>query len=71
MLISNRYLMKEQDQYSIAPTRNMEGIQQNYSNDAQKMRAKSAQLRLAAKRRAERDARQRAALEQVPPEHRI
>lgn len=63
--------MSEQDQYSIAPLRDTEDIQNNYNSDAKKMRAKAAKARIKAKQKAEQDARQRAAIEKIPPEHRI
>ena len=63
--------MPEQDQYTLPTPRNPEEIRRTYNLDAQQMRAKAAKARIAARRQAERDARQRAALEQVPPEHRI
>ncbi|BDM83724.1 hypothetical protein [Acaryochloris marina] len=62
--------MSEQDQYTIPPTRNTEEIQKNYNSDAKEMRAKAARARIAARKKAERDARQRAAIEKIPLEHR-
>ncbi|PZD70794.1 hypothetical protein C1752_09171 [Acaryochloris thomasi RCC1774] len=63
--------MQEQEQYAVPAPRNVEGIQKSYKSDAQRMRAKNAQARLAAKQRAERDQRQRDAIAQIPEEHRI
>lgn len=63
--------MSDQDQYSIASSRDTEDILKNYNSDAKKMRAKAAKERIKARKRAERDAQQRAAIERIPPEHRI
>lgn len=63
--------MTESDQYSMTSARNTEEIRKNYNSDSQKMRAKAAKERIKARQRAERDARQRAAIEKIPPEHRI
>ena len=63
--------MPEQEQYPAPPSRNIEGIQQSYKSDAQRMRAENAQIRLAAKKRAERDQKMRDAISQIPVEHRI
>lgn len=63
--------MSEKDQYSIAPLRDTEDIQNNYNSDAKQMRAKAAKARIKAKQKAEQDAKQRAAIERIPPEHRI
>lgn len=62
--------MSEQNQYSVAPSRNTEAIQKNYNNDAKEMRAKAARARIAARKKAERDAQLKAAIEKIPPEHR-
>lgn len=63
--------MPEQDIYATPSPRNIEGIQQSYKSDAQRMRAKNAQARQAAKHRAERDQKQRDAIAKIPAEHRI
>lgn len=63
--------MQEQEQYTAPASRNVEGIQQSYKSEAQRMRAKNAKARLAAKRKAERDQRQRDAITKIPAEHRI
>ncbi|UJB72992.1 hypothetical protein HRE53_30135 (plasmid) [Acaryochloris sp. 'Moss Beach'] len=62
--------MSEQDKYSIPPSRNTEEILDNFNSDAKKMRAKAARARIAARQKAERDARQRAAVEKIPSKHR-
>lgn len=62
--------MPEQEQYSTPPSRNTKEILDNYNSDAKKMRAKAAKARIAARQKAEQDAWQRAAIEQIPLEHR-
>lgn len=62
--------MSEQDKYTITPSRNTEEIQKNYNSDAKQMWAKAAKAMIAARKKAERDARQRAAIENIPLEHR-
>lgn len=66
-----RLSMSDQDKYSVAPARDTENIRKNYNDDAHKMRAKAAKARIKAKQKEEKDARQRAAIEKIPPEHRI
>lgn len=61
--------MTEKNYYSIPPSRNTEEILDNYNSDAKKMRAKASRARIAARQKAERDARQRAAIEKIPAEH--
>lgn len=61
--------MSEQEQYSLTTSRDIEEIRQNYNSDAKEMRVKAAKARIAARRKAERDARQRAAIEKIPLEH--
>ena len=63
--------MSEQDKYATPSPRNIEGIQKSYKTDAQRMRAKNARARQAAKHRAERDQKQRDAIAKIPAEHRI
>lgn len=62
--------MSEQDKYPKAPSRNTEEILDNYNRDAKRMRAKAAKARIAARQKAEQDERQRAAIENIPLEHR-
>lgn len=71
VLTQKSLTMQEQDHYTLPTPRNTEEILKTYNHDAQQMRAKAAKARIAARHQADRDARQRAALEQVPPEHRI
>lgn len=61
--------MSEQDKYAPAPTRNTEEIQKNYNSDAKAMRAKAARARIAVRKKAERDIRQKAAIKKIPLEH--
>lgn len=60
----------EQDIYSIPPSRNTEKILENYNSDTKRMQAKAARARIAARQKAERDARQRAAIKKISLEHR-
>lgn len=64
-------IMPEQYQYSISPSRNIEGIQQSDKSDAQRMRAENAQARLKARKQAERDQQMRDAIAKLPAEHRV
>ncbi len=63
--------MSDQDKYTVSPSRDPEVIRKNYNDDALKMRAKAAKARIKARQKAEKEARQRAAIEKIPPEHRI
>ena len=62
--------MTDQDKYPTTPSRDTEEILSNYNSDTKKMRAKAARERIEARRKAEQDERQRAAIEKIPPEHR-
>jgi len=63
--------MSDQDNFTVAASRDTEVIRKNYNDDALNMRAKAAKARIKARQKAEKDARQRAAIDKIPPEHRI
>ena len=73
--------MADQDKYSIDPSRHPEEILSHFNCDAKKMRAnasatriqaqqQAAQIKIETKQHAEQAAQQRAAIKNIPSEHR-